>query len=527
MEARPTDLRVARLSTLAVLAAMTTWTILIVVVPALHFSVHLPRSRVAIEITGTAVAVLAASLAYLSYSVSDSRSSLLIALAFVPLIANHVAFGLVIPPEEIGTRHALYFWTTGRVMAAGLLLAGAVASGRTERRPSSPARVFAARAFAVLALLGLVDALLWIERGLLPRLSTFPGTIDPATLTGPVPRIHPLVAGMEALGMTVLLAAAFLYLIRAQPGWESRWLPASLVLAAFAHVHYMLFPTVYSDVISTGDLLRLGFSATLLAGLLWEIRRTYFSERARAAELAEALDAERSRVEELERMDRARARLFGTLTHELMHPVAAIRTLTVAVLKRWDDLTDDRRREMLSVIDGETARLRELTERATVSTQVDAGTFRISPRPQAAGDLARQAVKVCEPAPITLDIAPDAEDAVVLADPPRVLQVFRNLLSNAVKYSPRGSPIELAGRRASGEVVFSIADRGPGIPPDQRTRLFQPFSRLEDGGPSGSGLGLFVSRQIVEAHGGRIWVEDPPGDGSRFSFSLPLARPRA
>jgi signal transduction histidine kinase len=524
MAARTTDVRAPRLAVAAVLVAVGIWTVLILVIPPLHFSVELPQARLGIEIGGTAVATLAAALAYLSYSVSGSLSSLLIALAFVPLIANHLAFGVAIPVSQVGTRHALYFWTTGRLLAAGLLLAGALSRRRTERRPAHPFQRFALSSVAILAVLGLVDGVLWAEREALPPLSTFPGPIDPATLSGPIPGIHPVVAAVEALGMTLLLTAALLYLLRPGTGWEARWLPSALVFAAFAHVHYMLFPTVFSDVVSTGDLLRLAFSAALLLGLMWEIRRTYFSEMARAAELAETLTAERARVEELEELDRARARLFGTLAHELMHPVAAIRTLTVALLKRWDDLSEDRRRDMLSVIDSETSHLREMTERAAISTQMQVGTFTVSPRPQRAGDLARQAAEACAPTPVVIDLDPDADDATVMADPPRILQVFRNLLSNAVKFSPPGSPVELATRHADGEVVFTVADRGPGVPPEDRVRLFQPFSRLApDSGPPGSGLGLYVSRQIVEAHGGRIWVDAASDLGSRFSFTLPRA----
>ncbi len=373
-------------------------------------------------------------------------------------------------------------------------------------------------------MLGLIDAVLWTERHLLPSLSASPGTIDPATLTGPLPGINVLVAGIEALGMSLLLTAALLYLVRPGPGWETRWLPPAVVFAAFAHVHYMLFPTVYSDVVSTGDLLRLGFSGTLLLGLLWEIRRTYFSERARAVELTQALEAQQARVEELEEVDRARARLFGSLTHELMHPVAAIRSLTLAMLKRWDDLEDDRRREMISVLDGETARLRELTDRTAMSTQMEAGTFRVSPRPQRAGDLARQAVQACAPAPIVLEVDPAADGATVMADPPRVLQVFQNLLSNAVKYSPKGSPIELTARDAGREVVLPCPTAVPASRPGSGRGSSRPTPGWPPtAAPPDSAWGCTSAERSSRPTAGGFWVDGTEGNGSRFPFALPRA----
>jgi signal transduction histidine kinase len=113
---------------------------------------------------------------------------------------------------------------------------------------------------------------------------------------------------------------------------------------------------------------------------------------------------------------------------------------------------------------------------------------------------------------------------VLSADRARIMQVFRNLLSNAEKYSEPRTAIELRAEVSNGEVVFSVIDQGPGIPVEEHPRLFQRFSRLATIGREavrGSGLGLYISRRIVEAHGGRIWVESESGRGSVFRFSLP------
>ena len=105
-----------------------------------------------------------------------------------------------------------------------------------------------------------------------------------------------------------------------------------------------------------------------------------------------------------------------------------------------------------------------------------------------------------------------------------------NLISNAMKYSPAGSPVEVALEPTRGNVVLRVSDRGPGVPQPDRVRVFEPFQRagLSKDAVPGVGLGLFVVRRIVEAHGGEIAIEDTPGGGAAFRVSLPAAgRPAA
>jgi two-component system sensor histidine kinase KdpD len=101
-------------------------------------------------------------------------------------------------------------------------------------------------------------------------------------------------------------------------------------------------------------------------------------------------------------------------------------------------------------------------------------------------------------------------------------QVLINLLENAAKYAPSGTPIEVSAEPVPGAVIVTVADHGPGVPPDERERIFEKFYRspLNSSG-SGIGLGLTICRGIITAHGGRIWVEDQPGGGARFRFTLP------
>ena len=118
---------------------------------------------------------------------------------------------------------------------------------------------------------------------------------------------------------------------------------------------------------------------------------------------------------------------------------------------------------------------------------------------------------------------PDGLPAVSL-DYVEIDQVLSNLVENATRYAPAGSEISVSAQRANGEVRVAVEDRGPGVPPSAVPHLFDPFYRVADGTPrpAGLGLGLAVAKGLVEAHGGRIWVENRPGGGARFTFSLPL-----
>jgi signal transduction histidine kinase len=117
----------------------------------------------------------------------------------------------------------------------------------------------------------------------------------------------------------------------------------------------------------------------------------------------------------------------------------------------------------------------------------------------------------------------------VHADYERTREVLENLISNALKYSPEGGVIRIIGRAAADHAIVSISDQGIGIAPEEQGKLFRRFYRVDNRlrrETQGAGLGLFLARAIVEAQGGRIWVESATGRGSRFSFTLPLATPR-
>ncbi len=141
--------------------------------------------------------------------------------------------------------------------------------------------------------------------------------------------------------------------------------------------------------------------------------------------------------------------------------------------------------------------------------------------------LERGVVMVREPAvkrgvQLSLEPAPDVD--LVDGDERRLRQVVYNLLSNAVKFTPKGGSVVVESARVNGEVQVSVTDTGPGIAPADHERIFEEFQQTEVGAEQreGTGLGLALSKRLVELHGGRIWVESEPGHGSRFTFTLPI-----
>ena len=124
----------------------------------------------------------------------------------------------------------------------------------------------------------------------------------------------------------------------------------------------------------------------------------------------------------------------------------------------------------------------------------------------------------------TLNIEIDEKVNSIFADEPKMRQIFLNLLSNAHKFTPKGGNITLRARKEDSSLLIEIQDNGIGIAKDAQPRLFKPYSRLSADRQShpGLGLGLALSKQVVELHGGKIWVDSEPGQGSTFAFSLPL-----
>ena len=184
---------------------------------------------------------------------------------------------------------------------------------------------------------------------------------------------------------------------------------------------------------------------------------------------------------------------------------------------------------MLTVIDEESDRLNRLIEQAVEMAQLDDHKVHLEIRPQPVGALVHDAVDVCRVAypgrEIRVTLASNLPN--VLADAEWVEKVMANLLGNAVKYSPPDQPVFVSADMQSGMLAISVGDRGAGIDPLEQGMIFDKFYRGQGqrNRVSGTGMGLAISRAIVQAHGGTIGVTSQIGHGSVFTFTLPVVRP--
>jgi signal transduction histidine kinase len=448
-----------------------------------------------------------------------------IGVGFAMIALNQITFGVILPLQLIGPRVAVYIWAAGRLVAGVLFLLGALGRQPPSGEARHPGQLLSLAMLAALGILAAADSTLWALRDQLPAL-TAGQALPPQQITGVSPGLTGAAITLGLVGTVVYLLAAFAFgqRMRHDPDVPA-WLPAALILAAFSHVHYALLPTIFSALISTGDLLRLAFSLVVLIGMVRDVKRTYVAEHDRSAQLQAAYADERQRVRQLEDADRARVHLFEVLTHELMHPVASIRGFIVTLTRLWDELDEATRREFISRLDRETDRLRSLAESAATAAELERAAFSLNRRPERAVDLARAAAESTQDLGGRLQMRVDLDEAArVMVDPARIQQVLRNLLSNVEKYAPGAEPVELSVEPKGSDVMFSLVDQGPGIGTDQHSRIFQRFARVRPPGMNhvpGSGLGLYISREIVKAHGGTIWVESQPGAGAAFRFTLP------
>lgn len=229
---------------------------------------------------------------------------------------------------------------------------------------------------------------------------------------------------------------------------------------------------------------------------------------------------------------------LSVISHELQTPIAIIKGYAGLYADETTPIDPRLVREKMQIIQEESERLSKLVDNLLYASRLQARGIEVNRQPlDIVGLMRRVAIKMREVSqqhPVELAV-PDEVLPTVSADYDKIEQVLVNLIENAIKYSPEGGPIRLSAHPASTEVIVSITDSGIGIPEGERQRIFDRFSRLDSRyvrERKGAGLGLYICKAIVEAHGGRIWVEaappsstNPSGNGSRFNFSLPREEP--
>jgi K+-sensing histidine kinase KdpD len=234
-----------------------------------------------------------------------------------------------------------------------------------------------------------------------------------------------------------------------------------------------------------------------------------------------------SRLEAERRLDRLQHDFIATVSHELCTPLGFIKGYATTLLRedtQWDEET---RKEFLVYIDDEADKLRELIDNLLDSSRLQSGTMRLQFQPirldALLRDVSLQFQSGNEPVPLFLDFAKN--NIRCQADPRRIGQVINNLLNNAKKYAP-GAPVTIYLDATLEKAHIVIKDQGPGIPEEHLEHIFKRFYRILDGNTSvrGTGLGLFICRQIIRAHGGEIEVKSKLGEGATFHLWLPLTQ---
>ncbi len=241
------------------------------------------------------------------------------------------------------------------------------------------------------------------------------------------------------------------------------------------------------------------------------LERSQLHERVRRAEL-------------LEEADRLRHALVGAVSHDLCTPLATIKVASSTLVNPAAILSRENTDELHDLIDTQTDRLTRIVNNVLDMTRIQAGVLQPRREPWAVVELLSECISALRPSienrPVELRASPWLPEVNV--DQALIEQVVANLVENADRHGPPGTSITVeADLSTDGRLAVSITDSGPGVPPAERDTIFDTFVRYDTGGRAG--LGLAIAKSFVEAHGGHIWVEEAPGPGARFVFTLPLA----
>ncbi|HEX9713190.1 MAG TPA: HAMP domain-containing sensor histidine kinase [Actinomycetota bacterium] len=274
------------------------------------------------------------------------------------------------------------------------------------------------------------------------------------------------------------------------------------------------------------------------AGQQLKLQRADGHERWVAATLSPVEDPDTGRtavvlitlhdIGEQKEQERMHRDFVSMAAHELRAPLTAIKGFARTLALKSDDLPPDRRTEYLAMINDQSDRLARLVDDLMQVARIDAGRVVLEPTDVDVGVLVRELLEQFAGKWDGRDIRISTSGGlpVATADPGRLEEVLINLIDNAVKYSPPGSPVDVAITSDDGRLTLSVRDGGIGIDPMEIPHLFEKFRRIaseETAEIPGTGLGLYIVKGLIEAHGGQVWVESERGKGSTFSFTLPAA----
>jgi PAS domain S-box-containing protein len=228
------------------------------------------------------------------------------------------------------------------------------------------------------------------------------------------------------------------------------------------------------------------------------------------------------------KVDLAKTEVISAVSHEIRSPLTSIKGFTSTLLSKWERFDDETKRHLLLTINSDADRMARLIGELLDVSRLESGRLQLQRRQVDLVELADAVVERLKDRSEVHDLQMMLPGGFpqVYADPDKIEQVLTNLVENAVKYTEEGE-VTISGAPEDGHVTVSVSDQGDGIPEAHHSQIFGKFYRRGErsDNPSGTGLGLYISKGLVEAHGGRIWVEEAPGGGARFSFTIPTSRP--
>jgi signal transduction histidine kinase len=452
--------------------------------------------------TELAVAALAAH----RYRSSRDPHAFFLFVGFLVLAVQQVVFALWWPIAHgtglhRGDAAAVYAWQAGWLIAGALFVLALPWWDRRGRPPVRAGRVIA----AVGGLVAVADLLLVLGFRTAATVTDGGGFVDALGRHQPGALGWLLAAG--AVGL--LGIAAFRELGSGDDDLSHAWIGVAFLVALPVQAAAVAHGGPGSWLARWAVLLQVVVPVLAFAGLLAE-------EHSEATRMRRASD----RAEEV--LD-GRAEIASMIAHEVRGPAAVVRGIATTSLTHYDRLSDDERREFLAMIEQESLLLMTTVDQMSLALKVDARSLSFD----------MQSVDLAE-------IAVEAKDVAALGDHPvlgaaypavmvrgdrrRLIEVVRQLLNNAATFSPPGAPIQLVISRDGTWIVMEVIDEGPGIPPEQRARVFTRFPNWRPAGyeeMTGSGLGLFISRGIVAEHSGEISIEDAPEGGTILRMRLP------
>ena len=286
------------------------------------------------------------------------------------------------------------------------------------------------------------------------------------------------------------------------------------------------FPVYRVDLANVAFRVGVQLVIAIVAGLMARsLRREADKARERARSAEEAAHLAEMAAERLRELDEMKSDFVAITSHELRSPLAAVRGFVNTMIGRLDDLSEQEIREFLEIIDQQSERLVRLVEDLLVVYKIEAGKMSFSPELVDLREVLADVVDGLHEARerIQTEVAPDAPERIVV-DPHRLAQILTNLLQNALKFSPPASSVTLGARAFGKEVELAVHDHGVGIRQNEIAKIFDRFHQTDPSSTrqaEGAGLGLYITKRLVEAMGGSIRVESAAGEGSTFTVRLP------